>query len=78
MFICYRYLRTLHKYREEGRQIVYTVYCADCSRYIPSGKGPRLICCDAGSAERGFIDGAGIVFQSKTKSEDYHDEMNVE
>ena len=86
------YLHTVRKYRKSTR-IIYGMEvgqnttsvttlipdtCADCSRYIPCGKGPGLICCDAGSAEKGFIPGVGIVFKSKVKSEDYHDEMNIE
>ena len=51
--------------------------CTECSRYVPSGKGPRLIILDAGSGELGFIPGAGIIFESKTNSADYHDEMNT-
>ena len=51
--------------------------CKECSRFVPSGKGPRLIVLDAGSANVGFIPDAGIIFQSKTNSIDYHDEMNT-
>ena len=51
--------------------------CTECSRYVPSGKGPRLIILNAGSGELGFIPGAGIIFESKTNSADYHDEMNT-
>lgn len=42
---------------------------------IPLGKGSRLIVCHAGSARHGFIEGADLVFQSKS-SIDYHQEMN--
>ena len=51
--------------------------CKECCRFVPSGKGPRLIILDAGSWELGFIPGAGIIFESKTNSADYHDEMNT-
>ena len=44
---------------------------------IPLGKGSRLIVCHAGSARYGFIEGADLVFQSKS-SVDYHQEMNSE
>ncbi|KAK6171469.1 hypothetical protein SNE40_019655 [Patella caerulea] len=50
--------------------------CNECDRFIPSGKGSRLIILDAGSADRGFVPDVGQVFLSKTKSTDYHDEMN--
>ena len=44
---------------------------------VPSGKGQRLIIVHVGSAE-GWVEGADLVFKSKTKSADYHDEMNSE
>ena len=50
--------------------------CEECGRHIPSGKGDRLIVLDAGSNECGFIDNVELIFPSKTKSTDYHDEMN--
>ena len=44
---------------------------------VPSGKGTRLIVVHAGDVE-GWVDGADLVFLSKTNSADYHDEMNSE
>lgn len=44
---------------------------------VPSGKGQRLIVVHAGSVE-GWVEGADLVFQLKTNSADYHDEMNSE
>ena len=44
---------------------------------VPSGKGQRLILVQAGGVE-GWVDGANLVFKSKTNSADYHDEMNTE
>ncbi len=42
---------------------------------VPSGKGQRLIVLHAGGAN-GWVEGADLVFTSKTNSTDYHDEMN--
>ncbi|CAC5384067.1 unnamed protein product [Mytilus coruscus] len=47
-------------------------------RKIPSGKGTRLIILDVGSSQQGLIPGCGLIFESKTNSSDYHDEMNKE
>jgi len=44
---------------------------------VPVGKGLRLILCHAGSAHHGFINGAQLLFQSKS-NEDYHQEMNYD
>ena len=44
---------------------------------VPSGKGQRLIVAHAGGVE-GWVEGAGLVFRSKTNSTDYHEEMNSE
>lgn len=44
---------------------------------VPSGKGQRLIILHAGGVE-GWVEGADLVFRSKTNSQDYHDEMNSE
>ncbi|KAL4126162.1 hypothetical protein QTP88_010388 [Uroleucon formosanum] len=41
----------------------------------PSGKGKRLIVLHIGS-EEGFVPGGLLSFESKTNSNDYHDEMN--
>ena len=43
----------------------------------PSGKGNRLIILHAGS-EKGWVNGAELVFQSKKSTGDYHDEMTGE
>ena len=43
----------------------------------PSGKGQRLIILHAGSRE-GWVPESELVFRSKTRSEDYHDEMNTQ
>jgi hypothetical protein len=32
----------------------------------------------SGGSERGFVPGAYLIFRSKTKSGNYHDEMNFE
>ena len=42
-----------------------------------SGKGQRLIILHPGSHE-GWVSECALVFRSKTKSEDYHDEMNTQ
>ena len=42
---------------------------------VPSGKGQRLIVAHAGGVE-GWVEGADLVFKSKTNLADYHDEMN--
>ena len=49
-----------------------------CGRVIPSGKGTWLKIVDAGSSQQGLIPGCGLIFESKTSSSDYHDEMNKE
>lgn len=45
-------------------------------RKVPSGKGTRLIIWDVGSSQQGLIPGCSLIFESKTNSSDYHDEMN--
>ncbi|XP_052680568.1 uncharacterized protein LOC128161331 isoform X2 [Crassostrea angulata] len=99
------YPRSIRKFREEGRPIVYldetwlnTNHVArgdwvDCprtstsafeshredhGRFVPSGKGFRLIIVDAGSSAVGMIPGSALIFESKTGNQDYHDEMNSE
>ena len=42
---------------------------------MPSGKGQRLIILHAGGVD-GWVEGADVVFRSKTNATDYHDEMN--
>ena len=44
---------------------------------VPSGKGQRLIVMHTGGVE-GWVDGAGLVFKSKTNLADYHNKMNSE
>lgn len=99
------YLRSIRKFREEGRPIVYLDetwlntnhvargYWVDCprtstsafeshrgghGRFVPSGKGSRLIIVDAGFSAVGMIPGSALIFESKTGNQDYHDEMNSE
>ncbi|XP_061168146.1 uncharacterized protein LOC133199989 [Saccostrea echinata] len=45
-------------------------------RFVPPGKGSRLIIVDAGSSAVGMIPGSCLMFESKTGTHDYHDEMN--
>ena len=42
----------------------------------PAGKGNRLIILHAGG-ENGWVNSAGLVFQSKKATADYHDEMTA-
>ena len=99
------YLRKIHKFRQQGRHIVYLdetwlntnhvvkgdwldvpstsmsvfePHCKGTHRKVPSGKGTRLIILDVGSSQQGLIPGCGLIFESKTNSSDYHDEMNKE
>ena len=44
---------------------------------MPGGKGQRLIVVQVGGVE-GWVEGAGLVFISKTNPADYHDKMNSE
>ena len=44
---------------------------------VSSGKGQRLIVVHAGGV-KGWVDGADLVFKSRTNSADYHAEMNTE
>lgn len=87
------YLRNIRRLRQENRNLIYTdetwVNAHHNNEYIwidrdgtggwkvPSGKGQRLIILHAGGVE-GWVDGADLVFRSKTNSADYHDEMNSE
>ena len=43
----------------------------------PSGKGGKLIVLHAGTA-KGWIDGAELVFRTKSSTGDYHNEMNID
>lgn len=87
---CISYLRSIRLYRSQNRPIIYvdetyiqathtTPYnwMDDSSRGLrtPVSKGKRLIIVHAGW-ECGFIDNALLIFQSGTKSGDYHSEMN--
>ena len=99
------YLRSIRKYRQEGREIVYldetwlnanhaakgdwlSVPSTSTSafeppregsgRLLPRGKGSRLIILDVGSSQQGMLPDCALVFKSKTNSQDYHEEMNVE
>ncbi|CAC5388544.1 unnamed protein product [Mytilus coruscus] len=57
---------------------VFEPHCKGTHRKVPSGKGTRLIILDVGSSHQGLIPGCGLIFESKTNSSDYHDEMNKE
>ncbi|XP_052095900.1 uncharacterized protein LOC127731076 [Mytilus californianus] len=57
---------------------VFEPHCKGTHRKVPSGKGTRLIILDVGSSQQGLIPGCGLIFESKTNSSDYHDEMNKE
>ncbi|XP_060601435.1 uncharacterized protein LOC132754764, partial [Ruditapes philippinarum] len=48
----------------------------DTGRFVPSGKGKRMIVLDAGCRDVGLIPGVGEVFVAKNDSGDYHSEMN--
>ena len=87
------YLRQIRKLRQQNANLIYTdetwVNAHHTNEFIwvdsdgkggwkvPSGKGQRLIVLHAGGVE-GWVDGVDLVFRSKTKSADYHDEMNSE
>ncbi|CAG2192069.1 unnamed protein product [Mytilus edulis] len=57
---------------------VFEPHCKGTHRKVPSGKGTRLIILDVGSFQQGLIPGCRLIFESKTNSSDYHDEMNKE
>jgi hypothetical protein len=79
------------KYRGEGRNIVYNeesyLHSSRTSPYgwydrgdncllkAPTGKGQRLIMVHCG-CEKEFVSNARLMFKSRSKSGDYHDEMN--
>lgn len=84
------FLRNLIKYKEEGRNIVYTDETYIHSSHTvpkcwddgstnglktPVSKGQRLIIVHAGGA-RGFVTRALLIFKSGLKTGDYHDDMN--
>jgi transposase len=85
-----RYLRTVHQKRQEGKLIVYLDETYVHQNYRPkkSWQGPstsgvvdkispgkRHIIVHAGS-EEGFVPNALLVFSTKSKAADYHDDMN--
>ena len=81
----------IREYRHENRPIIYTdetwVNAHHTKDYVwvdgdgkggwkvPIGKGQRLIVVHAGGVE-GWVEGADLVFLSKTNSADFYDEMN--
>lgn len=88
------YLRKIRQLREDGYDIVYldeswinAHHTVDKEwqsvdrvkrRTIPSSKGQRLILAHAGSRENGLLQGAELIFHSKsTDGVDYHKEMNA-
>lgn len=86
------YLRELRKHREDGNPVIYldetyihsTSVVGKCwqsenEKGILSScsKGKRYIIVHAGG-ELGFIKGAGLVFKSGGKTDDYHGDMNNE
>ncbi|XP_061717351.1 uncharacterized protein LOC133530573 [Cydia pomonella] len=85
-----RFLRAIHKKRQEGKKIVYLDETYVHQNYRPkkSWQGPstsglvekissgkRHIIVHAGS-EQGFVPNALLVFSTKSKAADYHDDMN--
>lgn len=86
----HRFLRTINEKRLEGKQIIYLdeTYVHQNYKVKKSWQGPstsgvtskislgkRHIIVHAGS-EEGFVPGALLVFSTKSKSADYHDDMN--
>lgn len=87
-----RYLYEMRAYRREKRNIVYVdetyihqtqnvTACWQSESEIgvteSIGKGPRLIIVHAGG-ENGFVNDGLLIFKSKQKTGDYHDDMNYE
>jgi hypothetical protein len=87
-----KYLRSLEKYRKEGRPVIYMdetyvhsshtkpkAWTDDSGAGLksPVSKGSRIIIVHAGN-ENGFVPNALITFQSGKKSGDYHHDMNYE
>lgn len=85
-----KYLRTISKYRSEGRYISYVdetylhaghvvgnQWSDDTSKgfYKNISKGQRLIIVHGGGC-KGFVNNALLIFKSGCKSGDYHDDMN--
>lgn len=86
----HRYLRTIHQQRLEGKNIVYLdeTYVHQNYKHKRSWQGPstsgvvdkisrgkRHIIVHAGS-EKGFVPNTLLVFSTKSKMADYHDDMN--
>lgn len=86
------YIRAIRKYRSEGRPIFYTdetyIHASHTKRSTwsdntnnglktPISKGNMVIIVHAGN-EEGFVPNAELVYNPKTKKEDYHDNMNFE
>ena len=88
------YIDSIREYRCLGYEVFYqdetwwnanmTVkYCwhtdeGDGGFDLPSGIGARLMVVHIGSSIRGLLPGAQLVFDGKTKSDDYHDNMNCD
>ncbi|XP_050312224.1 uncharacterized protein LOC126747544 [Anthonomus grandis grandis] len=85
-----KYLKQIFKYKEEGRNIVYTdesyihsSHTKDKGWFDESrhgirkliSKGQRLIILHAGG-RNGFVNNGLLIFRSGSKSGDYHDDMN--
>ena len=49
----------------------------DIQHYAPFNKGERIIIVHAGSKD-GSVNGAQLIFKSKSKSGDYHNDMNFD
>ena len=87
----YFFLRNIKRFREEGRQIIYTddTYVhsshsvsrswqsSDVSLQVPFSRGERVIDVNAGT-DTGFRSGATLVFKAHSAIGDYHNEMNGE
>ena len=85
------FLRTMKRLRAAGRRIIYTdetyIHAGHSTKkcwqstgiqhHAPFNKGERIIIVHAGSKD-GFVNGAQLIFKSKSKSGDYHDDMNFD
>ena len=85
------FLRQMKKYREKGRDIVYTdesyvnvghavTRCWQTDAIgltAPISKGERMIIVHAGTMN-GFISGTKLVYKAGSSTGDYHHEMNFE
>lgn len=85
-----RFIRNIKQYRREGRPIVYTdetyIHASHTKPHSwsddsksgllkPISKGQYAIIVHAGN-EKGFVEGASLIYKSGHKSGDYHDAMN--